>query len=251
MLIAHLVVSAVVAWGGATSAQTLTPQQSRESLDHFRNGMDALLTERYERAETELQGAVKIDPLFDAAFYGLGQTYMRMRRYDRAITAYLQSREAFKQNAARQAMGGFESDQQLQDRIKVLKDQQQALERTSQAGSSSSVPQAISRVRDQINILESRKGRNIQGTAAPVPAGISLALGSAYFRAGNMADAEREYKAAIEVDPKFGEAHSNLAVVYMTTDRPDLAGEEVKAAEKAGFKVNPQLKDDLKKMKKG
>jgi tetratricopeptide (TPR) repeat protein len=173
-----------------------------------------------------------------------------MQRYDRAVTAYLQSREAFRQNAARQAMGGFESDQQLQERIKVLKDQQTALERTSQVGSSSSVPQAISRVRDQIKILESQKARSIQGTPAPIPAGISFALGSAYFRAGSAADAEREYKAAVDVDPKFGEAHSNLAVVYMTTDRPDLAEVEVKAAEKAGFKVNPQLKDDIKRMLK-
>jgi Tfp pilus assembly protein PilF len=249
MRTASVVFAVTMASATVLSAQTLTPQQNRESLDHFRAGMEALQRENYEGAETEFSAAVKIDPLFDAAFYGLGQTYMRQHRFDRAVTAYLQCREAFKQNAARDAMGGIESDQQVQERIKVLEDQQRALERTSQAGSSSSVPQAISRVRDQINILKSRKSRG-QGTVAPVPAGISLALGSAYFRAGSTADAEREYKAAIEVDPKFGEAHSNLAVVYMTTGRPDLADEEVKAAEKAGFKVNPQLKEDLKKMKK-
>ena len=79
------------------------------------------------------------------------------------------------------------------------------------------------------------------------PAWISLALGSAYFRAGAMADAEREYRAAIGVDPKLGEAHNNLAVVFMLTGRFADAEQEIKAAEKSGFRVNPQLKEDLKK----
>ena len=81
----------------------------------------------------------------------------------------------------------------------------------------------------------------------PVPAWLSLALGSAYFRSNALADAEREYRAAIEVDSKLGEAHNNLAVVYMTTGRYPQADAEVKAAEKNGFRVNPQLKEDIKK----
>ena len=62
-----------------------------------------------------------------------------------------------------------------------------------------------------------------------------------------MADAEREYRAALAVDPKLGEAHNNLAVVCMLTGRFPDAEQEIKAAEKNGFKVNPQLKEDLKK----
>jgi Flp pilus assembly protein TadD len=79
-----------------------------------------------------------------------------------------------------------------------------------------------------------------------VPSYVSLALGSALFRLGRLNDAEREYKAAIVADAKTGEAHSNLAVVYLETGRFDEAEKAVKAAEKAGFKVNPMLKDDIK-----
>lgn len=57
------------------------------------------------------------------------------------------------------------------------------------------------------------------------------------------------YKAALAVDPKFGEAHSNLAVVYLMSGRYEQAEEEVQAAEKAGFRVNPNLKDDIRKKK--
>ena len=79
-----------------------------------------------------------------------------------------------------------------------------------------------------------------------VPSFVSMALGSAFFRLGRLADAEREYKATVAVDPKTGEAYSNLAVVYLETGRFDEAEKAIKAAEKTGFKVNPQLKDDVK-----
>jgi Flp pilus assembly protein TadD len=78
-----------------------------------------------------------------------------------------------------------------------------------------------------------------------------MAIGSAYFRLGRHDDAEREYKAAIAVTPSFGEAHSNLAALYLMTGRYDLAEAEVKSAEKSGFKVNPNLKRDIEKRKKG
>lgn len=83
-----------------------------------------------------------------------------------------------------------------------------------------------------------------------VPAWISIALGSAYFRNGSMGDAEREYREALKADPMLGEAHNNLAVVYMTTKRYQEAWAQIAAAEKADFKVNPQLKEDLRKASK-
>ena len=52
------------------------------------------------------------------------------------------------------------------------------------------------------------------------------------------------------MNPTFGEAHSNLAVVYLITGRATEAEAEVKAAEKAGFRVNPKLKEDIAARKK-
>lgn len=80
-----------------------------------------------------------------------------------------------------------------------------------------------------------------------VPYFVPLAIGAAYSRSGKLADAEREYKAAIEVDSSAGEAHNNLAVVYLMTGRAEAAAQEVVLAEKGHFRVNPQLKEDVKK----
>jgi len=52
----------------------------------------------------------------------------------------------------------------------------------------------------------------------------------------------------VQADPKLGEAHNNLAVYYMLSGRKADAETAVKNAEKAGFKVNPQLKADIKKL---
>ena len=79
-----------------------------------------------------------------------------------------------------------------------------------------------------------------------VPAFVSLALGSAYFRTQQWAAAEREYKAAIGANANSGEAYNNLAVLYLQTGRYKEAEEALKSAERAGFKVHPELKQDIK-----
>src|SRR4029453_11080848 len=82
-----------------------------------------------------------------------------------------------------------------------------------------------------------------------VPAFVYVGLGSAFFRLEQWPDAEREYQATIAADPKTGEAYNNLAVVYLTTGRYAEADKAVQAAERAGYKVSPGLKDDIKKNK--
>jgi tetratricopeptide (TPR) repeat protein len=236
---------------GAAAGPQLSQQQQHDAQQHFRTGMKALTSEQYDQAEAEFRGAVKIDPTLDAAFYGLGQVYMATKRYAQAVQAYIEAREAFKRSAAEDALDATAADRRLQDQIQVLKDAIQVLGRTSQVNQPQNVQAGIARLQEQINQLQSRRGRKMGSVPLPVPAGMSMALGSAYFRLDKLPDAEREYKAALEVDPKFGEAHNNLAVVYMLTGRLDEAEQEVKAAEKAGFKVNPQFKEDLKKRKSG
>jgi len=100
--------------------------------------------------------------------------------------------------------------------------------------------------RAEQHLLDLEKQRTSLSGGFRPPAEALLSLGSAYFRNGDREAAETEWKAAIEVNPKLGEAHNNLAVVYMQTGRFDAAEAEIKAAEKSGFRVNPQLKQDLK-----
>jgi len=232
---------AVVATSSIYALQ-LSERDQHAASQHFKRGMESLLAEKYDVAETEFKAAVAIDSLYDAAFYGLGQVYMATRRYPDALKAYLESREAFKKATAAEALAGTEADRRLRDQIEALKDNERNMMRL---GTGNSAQNSIDQVRAQIQQLESRKSRRNAATPLPVPAGLSMAIGSAYFRLNDLANAENEYRAAIEVNPTFGEAHSNLAVVYLITGRAAEADVEVKAAEKAGFRVNPKLKDDI------
>ena len=202
--------------------------------------MDLTFTE----AEEEFRGAVAIDPLYDAAFYGLGQVYMATKQFESAVKAYIAARSAFKSATAAEALASVSSDRRLKDQIDALKDYERNLTRQAAVSRNPSAQAAMDRIRDHIHQMESRRHRS-GGPPPPVPAGFSMALGSAYFRLNQLTDAEREYKAAVEVDPAFGEAHNNLAVVYLVTGRSAEADAELKAAEKAGFRVNPRLKDDI------
>lgn len=228
-------------------ALQLSERDQHLASQHFKRGMEALVSERYEAAETEFKAAVAIDPLYDAAFYGLGQTYMATKRYPDALKAYLASRDAFQAATAAEALAGSEADRRLRDQIEALKDNERNLTRL---GTGVGAQTIIDQIRAQIQQLESRKGRQAGASPPPVPAGVSMAIGSAYFRLNDLPNAEKEYKAAIVVNPNFGEAHSNLAVVYLVTGRATEADAEVKAAEKAGFRVNPKLKQDIATAKK-
>ena len=216
--------------------------------EHFRTGMRALAAEEYGKAEKEFRAAVEADPLHDGAFYGLGQVYMATKRYPEAVKAYQDSRAAFLAAVAAEKYDAATMDRRIRDQLQVLKEYERELQRMP--ATTTGVSNAIDRNRENMRQLESRLGKSGGGATPPVPAGVSMALGSAHFRSNNVEAAEKEYLEAIRVEPNFGEAHNNLAVVYMITGRFDLADKEIALAEKAGFKVNPKLKEDLKNRRK-
>jgi tetratricopeptide (TPR) repeat protein len=235
---------AILASSLAVQAGQIPERDQVAATGHFKRGMEALLGEKYDSAEQEFRAAVKIDPLYDAAFYGLGQVYMATKEYEPAVKAYLAACEAFKSATAAESLASVTTDRRLKDQIDALKDNERNMTRQMPPSRNPGAQAAIDRIRDQIRQLEGRLHRT-GGPPPPIPAGYSMALGSAYFRLNQLADAEREYKAAIDTNPAFGEAHSNLAVVYFVTGRIAEANAALKAAEKAGFKVNPRLKDDV------
>jgi tetratricopeptide (TPR) repeat protein len=231
--------------GSAASGETPAETSRREALDHYKAGQKAFLSEDFEEAEREFKASVALDPLLMLGHYGLGQVYMSTRRYPDAVRAFTGGREAFQEQERLRLSGSAAADKVLEDQIRALEDQVRAM----QAGNApqTSMGQAnFQRIQSQLEDMKRRRQRGDR-QSAPTPPGLSLALGSAHFRNGSMADAEREYGAALAVDPKLGEAHNNLAVVYLLTGRLQEAQKEITLAEKSGFKVSPGLKQDLKK----
>jgi tetratricopeptide (TPR) repeat protein len=223
----------------------------RRALEHYKTGQAALTSERFEQAVEEFHKAIALDPLLVMAHYGLGQSHMALKDYPTAVRAYLGCRKAFEELEARRLMNDVEWERQLDEQIQALEDRILALSSGHvQTGSlgGNTTSSTIQRLQDQQETLRSQRRRS-QTQAEPTPAWILVALGSAHFRSGDMAEAERQYKAALALDPKIGEVHNNLAVVYLLTGRIDEAQREVELATSAGFVVPPGLVRDIQRRK--
>jgi tetratricopeptide (TPR) repeat protein len=231
----------LLAWATVSGQSSLDRERARP---HVRAAWGFMRTEAWAEAEKSFQQAISIDAQFEDAYYGMGLARMRMKRFGDAIDAYEKCRDLYRSYAGRQFSNRQEAQRYRQDRLTEIDE----LIRQYQTG-----PQSMSS-QDRLRQLQEQR-RQVQDYIArgnnmtienSVPAFVSLALGSAYFRTERFLDAEREYKAAIAADPKSGEAHSNLAVVYLQTGRYQEADDEVKAAERAGYKIHPELKREIK-----
>lgn len=240
---ALLVITGVAGGLVSVQAQPVDELTRLQALDHYRAGEELMQAELWEKAEVEFKAAIVLDPLFTLAHYSLGQTYMAMKRPAAAVQAYLACQEAFGKLSALGQRERAQMENRREDEIRELRDAIAAI----QGGRAKveAAAAAILRYEERIRMLEQGRMRSA-GNVLHIPAELSLALGSAYFRLDRLADAEREYLAAVAAEPKLGAAHNNLAVVYMLTGRYELAEASVKQAERNGFRVNPQFKDDLK-----
>jgi tetratricopeptide (TPR) repeat protein len=239
VLAAILVVVSSVA---ASAQKPASDENRREAQRHYRSGQEFMRAERFDRAAEEFSKAVQNDPLFTIAHYFLGQAYGSQKRYADAIKAYHDCIEASRAIYALQQTNRFEAEKLRDEEIRELRD---TVSRMQHQGANSGLALRATQLEQQLQNVENSK-TSVE-TAFHPPAEVLLALGSALFHDNRLSEAESEWRAAIEVNPKLGEAHNNLAALYLMTGRLDESEREMKAAESSGYRVNPQMKEDLKK----
>jgi tetratricopeptide (TPR) repeat protein len=224
-------------------AQLASEQDRREALQHYRAGQEFMSAEQYEKAAEAYQKAIDSDRLLTLAHYGLGQAHMALRRFASAVQAFTNCRAAYQSLHGLAERDRVAVERQRDEEIRELKDTARRLQAMN---TSRQFDLRVTKVEARIQDLERQRTSNQSGFVAP--AEVSLALGSAYFRNNQFPDAEREWRAATDANPKLGEAHNNLAALYAITGRKTDAESAVKAAEKAGYRVHPKLKEDIKRM---
>lgn len=214
------------------------------ALVHYKTGLQLMAAEHWDEAAESFTRATGIDPRFALAYYWLGRARIAGRRYVAAIAALETCRELYQQEMGSRASDQLATNQNRQDQLREIRDLIRERQRGRQNAASERV---VMHLETLANEIESQlKSDLIMDFRVKVPAFVSLSLGSAYFRKGDLAPAEEHFRGAIEANPKMGEAHNNLAVLLMMTDRLAEAERETSLAEKAGFRVNPDFKDQLK-----
>jgi tetratricopeptide (TPR) repeat protein len=223
----------------ALADDELTAQRLKEAREHYEKGETLMIEEDFAKAAAEFRMATRLDPAYTMAFYSLGQASMALGRYDDAATAYEGCRETI---LARGKLDVKQRGEARQARADELLDIEAAILRW---GGPEAAPNVQTmRMQERKRVLEQQQEKDSINTVE-VPAELSVALGSAYFRLHRLSDAEREYRAAIEAGDQTGAAHNNIAVIYMMTERFDEAKQSVVWAEEAGFRVDPRFKEDL------
>jgi tetratricopeptide (TPR) repeat protein len=225
----------------SADAQKLVDEQSRlQAMELYRTGQDLMAKEQFEKAAESYRAAIDKDPLLSVAHYQLGQAHMQLKRFASAVMAYQGCIDSMASLHQLEQSNKFEVDKVRQETIRELRTE---LDSTSQK------MDALKRtvLEQRVKELETERTSSQGGPFRP-PAFVMLAIGSAHFRNGDRSSAGSAWEAAVQADPKLGEAHNNLAVYYMLSGRRADAETAVKNAEKAGFKVNPQLKADIKKL---
>jgi len=228
----------------ASLAGGQTPADRERARIQNRLGWDDMKSEQWEKAAAAFQNAINIDPLFEIPHYGLGRARMALKNFAGAVEAYVRCRDLYLAQAGKVFTTAQEAQRYRRDRLTEVDEQIRQVQSGPQNAQAADLMRQLNNLRRDIQ--ESLQRGSNMSIESSVPAYVSLALGSAYFRSNQLVDAEREYKAAIAVDPRAGEAHNNLAVVYFETNRMAEAEASLKDAKKVGFKVNPQLELAIK-----
>lgn len=227
-----------------------------EALSLLKSGQDHLAAGRFSQGEDEPGEAEKVDPASPFPPYALGLALMERQRFPEAVLAFSRCRERLRciresDPKAREQFRG-QIDREIRDLRAVLSGlEHDRLVRQviplqevnggdrGRLGESAQAVHALEQRLADLARLRQRPDRE--------PAGLALALGNAHFHAGDLAEAEQEFRRALATEPKSGDAHNNLAVVLMLVGKLDEAEREVAAAEKTGLKVAPRLKDEIQK----
>ena len=239
----------------AVSTAGAQPQNARErARPAYDAGLEQMRQENLDAAAKSFEAAVAIDDTFDMAYYMLGRAHLARKQFAAAVYALEKSRNLHQTEATRRFTDKQEGQRLRRERLaeldQLIVDTQAAAARPENSTRRFSMLEQVRQYQERKRQIQDLDRSADMTSAQAVPAFVSLSLGSAHFRSGNLAEAEKAYVAAVAADPKVGEAHNNLAVVYMETGRYDEAMKAVNAAEKAGVKVHPDLKKEIERRRK-
>ncbi len=236
----HLAALAVPLMGLLLAVPATTRAQSSKVGPLLREAQQAMEAEDYRAAERYLRQAVTADPRSPEAACGLGQVQMALKQYHEAVRSLEDCKGRVLDQLRQQQEEQIRSLGSIETEIREVRDTISAIRQGRIKGAGV----------DRITALEARlRDLELMKSSGPVrievPPQISFTLGTAYLQVGRLEEAERELLTVLRTNPNSGEAHNNLATVYLAEGRFEEAAERVRLAESAGARVSPQMKADI------
>jgi Tfp pilus assembly protein PilF len=226
---------------GVTSAaaQYANDLDRRLAVEQYHLGLEKMKAGAFEQAAAAFIRAIRHDKNQPLAYYALGQAYAARQRWDDAIQAYAGGISALR------AAGRYAPEQYgvVDNRTDV------AFREARTVGNRSADPSnALGRSASAVSVSDRIRNTGLQ-QGRSFEADFSLAIGTAFFHAGKLLEAENEWRYAVSLHPELGEAWNNLAALYAQTGHKAPALEALRAAQKAGHQVDAALVKTINDMK--
>jgi tetratricopeptide (TPR) repeat protein len=123
-----------------------------------------------------------------------------------------------------------------------INEMQAALQRAASQQERDAISARLGDLNRQLQDIDRQIQEPAAATRPGLPAEYPFVHGNILLRMNRLAEAEAQYKKALEVQPKYPEAINNLASLYYSAGRGELALVVITDAEAHGVTVNPELK---------
>lgn len=217
------------------------PHKFMLARSHYTKAMQLLADNKLGEGEAELLEAVKTFPQLAEGFVELGNLSMRRGEYREGLERYLKARDALSALQGIKRQQEAERQRQLQESIDLLNERISDLSRSQRSSDQGKIQQAMV----HLEKLQQEKTNAQPSIESPFTPEVHFLVGTAQMKLEQFEEAAKEFQNALTLRPNFGEAHNNLAVVlYYRRDYP-ACWEHLRAAERAGVRVDPLFKEEL------
>lgn len=234
---ASLVISAIV---GLPTLAEVSTKDVKKAANLTAKGDRALQKGDVGGAKSSFDRALSSVPTFPAALVGLGNIAMAEKKYAAALNNYEKARDGYADLGHLLMQIEAQRYANTIDQISILQD---SISQARQSGSGGA-NLSISKWENEIERLRSIQVPTEETINEP-PAEIYFFIGNAHFQMRNVDAAVEAWETCREKNSEFAMVHNNLALAYAQAGRMDDARQSLQRAEKLGFPVNPQFKNDL------
>lgn len=233
-----------------TRDRSATSPEAKVARMNYNKALKYFNKKEYAKAQTALEACLQKMPTYSEAHFLLAKSLYALQAYPEALTEIEQAKATHAESADRLvAMQENRRDdlrrrQRVQDQL--ISEQKQQLGRTTDPSARVMLEGQISNLERVKNDME-RELNEFPPIARGMSADYFFFHGNILLRLQRLDEAVTQYRKALELQPVYPEASNNLASLYYSAKRADLARQVIDEAEAAGVTVNPELKQAVLK----
>ncbi len=222
----------------------------------FMKGQQLLSKGKLEKAAAKMREALEIMPEHADAHYLLGEILYRQGDFAGAAGEAQTAETNFRLISSLETIVQQIRLGRMKERRQELKDSLPPLEESlsqlrNQKGENAfvevyRVEAQISGIRNQINQIDAQMAKPF-AEGLGEPAEYHLLHGNARFKLRDFDRALEQYRLAVEINPRCGDAWNNLANIHFIRREHAAALECLEKAESSGARINPEFKAALLK----